>query len=336
MLHSGASGSEAMAAQKYKYHSLHGGIIIDRNLSIMHTASALIIAFGLSSMLGALASARGARYKLQCALASSSCCITWLYYNRALSIRSTPEDGYSLEGNAAVDSLRFSTWMVCSALQAWMTLLIRGPFEAKAPFLGATYDDWLWIAPLLCSASVVCGGAAMFFSEAAQHRSASRSERALNVFFTVVSVSLALASATVSTAAVQQNTDPTQRSAREGSIGIQMSHLWVLYPLVACSRALLEWCTRHHFANQMKERLPPTGFQLTQTIGLGLESSVVTALQAVSGARSISRIAIDSEAKLPKVSPLYMQILEICLAVVDVFVIAIPAMIVTTFSFGEN
>ena len=120
---------------------------IDVNLGLIQITRSFVGAFGLTAVLGCIASTEDARVRLQCALAAASCTITTALYVAIVDIRRARPHGYGHAANARVDSLRYATWTVTHALLAWLALSVRGPFEldsqgGEATYMGATSRGW--------------------------------------------------------------------------------------------------------------------------------------------------------------------------------------------------
>lgn len=306
---------------------------IDQNLSIVNLARAFIAAFGCTAVLGAVASERGERARLQCALSAAACLITSVYYARMTAVRMTPGRGYSMQGNASVDSMRFSNWAVCIALQAWLALVVRGPFKDDAPFLNHTYAEWFRLGTLLCSAGVVLGGAALFCVESARTSGQGTRLRATWSVLGVVALAGAIGCSVIPSLAFHQPADSSKRDENEIGIGFAISSFWILYAAMAVVRVGITIIVTHRTADALRKELGEEAAEPVLSLLGRARGAVIWAFRAANASHDYHVIQIDPRCDAPAVPPLYMQILDTVLAVVDVVVIAMPALAVTTLAF---
>ena len=310
---------------------------IDRNLSLVNLARAFIAAFGITTVLGAVASEEGARARLQCTLSAASCLVTSMYYSRMTAVRMSPGRGYSRQGNASVDSMRFSNWAVCNALQAWLALVVRGPFENDKPFLNHTYDEWFRLGTFLCSIGVILGGAALFCVESARIREQSTRGRVAWGALGVTALVGAITCAIITSLAFHQPADRNKREEHEISIGFAISSFWIFYPIMGCIRVTLSAVVQHDATEALKKELKEMGLKNAESVlGFlrGFRGAVVWGFRAANASHDYHLIEMDPRFGVPLVPPLYMQILDTVLAVADVVVIAMPALAVTTLAFS--
>lgn len=330
----GVAGREAEEALPAKsVDALANGSQIDRNLSLVNLARAFIAAFGFTAVLGALASEEGARARLQCALAAASCLMTSMYYVGMTAVRMTPGRGYSQQSNASVDSMRFSNWAVCNVLQAWLALVVRGPFKDNRSFLNHTYSEWFWLGTFLCSLGVVLGGATLFCVESARMQGQSTRRR---VAWGVLGVAVLLGAITcsvVTSLAFHQPADKEKREAREIEIGFAISSFWILYPVMGAVRVLMSVFVQHDATDALQRELGVRRSEPVLGFLRGVRGAVIWGFRAANASHDYHLIQMDPDAGVPVVPPLYMQILDTVLAGVDVVVIAMPALAVTTLAF---
>ena len=307
---------------------------IDRNLSLVNLARAFIAAFGFTSVLGAVASEEGARARLQCTLSAASCLLTSMYYARMTAVRMTPGRGYSRQGNASVDSMRFSNWAVCNALQAWLALVVRGPFKGNQTFMNHTYEEWLLLGTFLCSLGVILGGAALFCVELARIEGQSRRGRAGWAACGVMALVGAITCAVLTSLAFHQPADPDKRDVYEIDIGFAISSFWAIYPAMGCVRVMLSAFVQHDAADALKKELGVQNAEPVLSFLRGFRGAVIWSFRAANASHDYKVIDTDPSFGVPVVPPLYMQILDTVLAATDVVVIAMPALAVTTLAFA--
>ena len=299
---------------------------IDGNLSLVNLARTCIAAFGLTAGLGALASEEGARARLQCALSAASCLMTSVFYVRMTSVRTTPGRGYSAQGNASVDSMRFSNWVVCNALQAWLALLMRGPFQDDARFVGYTYRDWFVLGTVLCSAGVLLGGVALFCVEHAASSDSTRRRLAFGGCAGLATIG-AVACAVFTSLAFHYPADTHRRTQHEIDMGMFISSFWALYPMTGGLRVALSILVAWRAAHGAE----PPGYLFGALDRLG--GALVCCFRAASMSHASGPANCDETLGRPAVPPLCMQMLDTVLALVDVAVVAMPALVATTLAF---
>lgn len=306
---------------------------IDRNLSLVNLARAFIVAFGFTAVLGAVASEEGARARLQCTLSAASCLITSMYYIRMTAVRMTPGRGYSRHGNASVDSMRFSNWAVCNALQAWLALVVRGPFKDNKSFLDHTYDEWIRLGTFLCSLGVVLGGATLFCVESARIQGQSFHIRAAWGGLGAVAFLGSITCAVVTSLAFHQPADEEKRDSHEIELGLAISSFWSCYPAMGAVRVLLSAFVQHDATDALKRELGIQNAKPVLSFLRGFRGAVIWGFRAVNASHDYRLIQIDRTFGVPVVPPLYMQIVDTVLAAADVVVIAMPALAVTALAF---
>lgn len=306
---------------------------IDSNLSLVNFARALIAAFGFTAFIGAVASENGPRARLQCTLSAASCLLTSVYYTKMTNLRMTPGSGYSRQVNASVDSLRFSSWAVCNALQSWLALVVRGPFEGGRTFMTYSYNEWFRLASFLCSSGVILGGAALFCVESARMASISYRARLEWAACGVVALLCAITCATVTSLALNQPADLKERDQHEIDIGFAISSFWILYPLMGGVRVMLSAFVQHHATDALNVELGEENAAPFLGVLREIRNALIWGFRALNASHDYRRIDMDSSFGIPLVPPLYMGILDTILAAVDVVVIAMPALAVTSLAF---
>ena len=311
---------------------------IDVNLGLIQITRALVAAFGLTAVLGCLASTEDARVRLQCALAAASCTITTALYVAIVDTRRAPQ-GYSHTANARVDSLRYATWTVTHALLAWLALSVRGPFEANAQggettYMGATSAGWRQPVLVITSASMIAGGIGVFGVQTAR-----RTQRMWHkVAWFALGVGSIVAAITGTTIVGQAIHTPADRGARTNSeieVGMAMSRIWVAYPLTSLVKFVVALWTSSPVTARLEQRWAPIAHPLT-VAGDEMRQILMWSMRAVSSARDydpIARGAFDDATHGDTFPVLYTQMFEALLAVLDAVAIGLPALAMTVFAF---
>ena len=318
--------------------SVHGhNQQIDVNLTIASIARVAIGAFGLTATLAALSTEGNTRARLQCTLAAAVCAVTSLFYARFYAIRRSKGVAYSRAGNAAVDSTRYSCWCVTNGTLAWLGLLLHGPFQPTNPmWIELSYAQWLLVGPALSSFSVLCAGSAQFCAETARYREswgAMLRWGALGLAFVLVAVG----ASTTTNLTLQQPGDETARTRTEIELGRALGRLWFVYPAANLTKIVLTFFTQHNSEELANLRLAPAVVPLTH-VGWGVRDALLWSLRVVSSSHAYAPLpeAYEAEAETSLgyalVPPVYTQLFDALLAIVDLISVGLPALACTALA----
>ena len=219
--------------------------MVDAHLTLVQTSRVCLLGFGIV----AFASSIGAgdpRQRLQCALTSSACFISSLYYTRLYALRRLPVSmGYSLESNTVAESMRYINWTIVIALLGVCAFLLRGPFEQDTygPFSWWKWDYQTWriCGPIMSSVGTLVGLPGWHASRRA--RALQLRGKYLDAMGWIGACSVFLGISTFSSLVVGSamlsplsTAVPAPRSAQEIALGRSISALWVVYPIVSFVR----------------------------------------------------------------------------------------------------
>ena len=208
----------------------------DVHLIIIQVARACIFGMGAVVTLAGLASEAHPRQRLQCALSSGVCLLSYTFYYHLYLIRKRPlYAGYSLEGNSVVDALRYSSWAVEIALLAWIAFLLRGPF-AEDHFAGMSYATWTTNGPLFASVAVLLGIPGWHAA-----RSYKRDQDCASATWLVVAFILLVSGLSLSIfvgVAMRWPGRDGERQSTERRSAVWIASTWFIYPLISFLRTL--------------------------------------------------------------------------------------------------
>lgn len=310
---------------------------IDVNLSIANIARVAIGAFGLTAGLAALTTEVHTRARLQCALAAAVCGVTTCFYARFYAIRRAKGVAYSRAGNASVDSLRYSCWLVTNGMLAWLGLLLHGPFQpTSSAWVELTYQQWLLVGPALSSFSVLCSGSAQFCAESARYQGGWPGFLRWSFAGLVFMLTAVVASSAVNLT-LQEEGDSSSRSSTEVDIGRVLGRLWFVYPAANLLKIVVTIFTSHNDEELRHLRLGAAVVPMTR-VGDGVRDVLLWSLRVVSSSHAYSPLppAMEEEAEVSMgyalVPPVYTQLFDALLAIVDLVSVGLPALACTALA----
>ena len=309
---------------------------IDVNLSITNIARVAIATFGLTAAVAGLTT-EDTRHKLQCAISMAVCAVTTWFYVRFYAIRRSKGVAYSRAGNAAVDSMRYSCWLVTNGTLAWLGLLLHGPFSPTKPmWIEMSYPRWLIVGPVLSSFSVLCSGSAQFCAESARYNGGWVAFFSWGVVGSLF-LAGAVAASGVTNLALQQDGDEAVRSATEIQLGQALGRLWFVYPAANLLKIVLTFVTSHNDDYLRQLRVASAVVPMSR-VGDGVREALLWSLRVVSASHAYSplpsSIEKQSEASMgyALVPPVYTQMFDALLAIVDLVSVGLPALACTALA----
>lgn len=284
----------------------------------------------------------GPRIRLQCALAATACGVSSIFYRHLYDLRRLPDQsGYSEEGNSVSNAMRYTSWSVTIALLAWIALLLRGPFYDGFKPLGWSYEQWLYMGPLLASLNVLMGIPGW---EAARVFSRSRSFLQCSALVALLVSSLFLlggfAISILMNYALNLGYAPNARTASEQTLSKWVSRIWIAYPALQVVKTLAVLMQKDHVP-QMSDLLTRVlPIQKTKTaLQFAFRTMVAAPQNHARETHALYRM-IEPEHALgggihlgtPAVTPWVTQLLDTLMAAVDMFSQGVLALILVTYA----
>ena len=315
--------------------------IPDSHLLILQICRATIAAGLLLSALACITTTEDApRIKLQCALVTTACGVSSLFYRHLYELRRLPNYmGYSQEANAVSNALRFTSWSVTVALLAWIAFLLRGPFENGALYIGLSYQQWLYMGPVLASLNVLLGipgwEAARVFSGTTK----INCTRVISGLLAMLLLGFGFAiSITINVAMHIPATDA--RSKSEVNLARWLSWIWVAYPMLQFLKTIAVFIGADHLPRltNIASRLLP--IRKTRRV---MEFAFKTMVSApVRNARSMHNLytmiepehstSVDLQLSVPTIHPQWTQMLDTLMAIVDTLSQGVLALVLVSYA----
>ena len=311
---------------------------IDVNLSLANITRFTIAMFGLTAAFAAMTTEAGVRQQLQCALAAAACAVATWFYSRVYTIRRAKGIAYSRAGTAAVDSLRYSCWAVTNGVLAWLAMLLHGPFApTESPFFDFSYRQWLRVGPILSSTAVLCSGSAQFCAESARYQGGWTRGFVAWCLLGAVFLVAAVGCASATNLTLQLDGDTSARTATEIHVGQILGRLWFVYPAVNLTKILVTYFTQHN-AEELRNMMFGRAVLPVARLGEGVREALLWALRIVSSSHAYSPLpeSYEDEAETSLgyalVPPVYTQLFDAVLAIVDLASIGLPALACTAMA----
>lgn len=311
---------------------------IDVNLSLANITRFTIAMFGVTSAFAAMTTDGGVRQRLQCALSAAACVVATWFYMRFYTIRRAKGVAYSRAGTAAVDSLRYSCWAVTNGVLAWLAMLLHGPFAPTAsPYLDLDYLQWLRVAPILSSFSVLCAGSAQFCAESARYTVSWTRGYVAWAFLGTIFLGAAISCSSLTNLTLQLEGDAGARTSTEIHVGQLLGRVWFMYPTVNLLKILVTFFTQHNSEELRNMRFGRAVLPLAR-LGESLRESLLWALRIVSSSHAYSPLPTAAEEQAQHymgyalVPPVYTQLFDAVLAMVDLASIGLPALACTAMA----
>lgn len=243
LMHDTAEVSQAPRTMIKYYMKNH---MVDAHLSVVQTCRVCLAGFGLVAFCAAVG-AGDPRGRLQCALTSSACFLSTIYYSRLYTLRRLPVSlGYSFESNTVAESMRYTNWTIVIALLGVCAFLLRGPFDR--PLVGPftwwqwPYSTWKLAGPLISSAGTIVSLPGWHASRTARSYQLQGARRKACMWLLICSLFLTIsAGSSLLTASIMLQplqTDPPARTENEIILGRSISALWFVYPMVSFARTV--------------------------------------------------------------------------------------------------
>ena len=280
------------------------------------------------------------RIRLQCALAATACAVSSLFYRHLYELRRLPNYyGYSEEANSVSNALRYTSWAVTIALLAWIALLLRGPFHEEK-IMGWTYNQWLYIGPLLATTNVLMGipgwEAARVFSN---QKGCSVSRIGAFIISAVLLMGGLLISVILNYALRAGSTKA--RSTSESTLANWVAGVWIAYPALQCLKTLAVFFGKDHvprLTNIAKRYAPIT--KTKNALQFAFRTMVGAPNTHIRETHNLYTMiepehSIDvkmSKLSAPTIQPRWTQLLDTIMATVDIFSQGILALILVTYA----
>jgi hypothetical protein len=315
--------------------------IPDSHLLILQICRATIAAGMLLSALACITTTEELpRIKLQCALITTACGVSSLFYRHLYELRRLPDYmGYSQEANAVSNALRFTSWAVTIALLAWIAFLLRGPFKEGALYVGLSYKQWLYTGPVLASLNVLLGipgwEAARVFSGTTKINCTRVISGLLAVLFLgfgfMISITINVAMHLPTTSA---------RSNSEVNLSRWLSWIWVAYPMLQLLKTVAVFIGADHMP-----RLTTIASQFLpiHKTRRAVQFAFKTMVSApVRNARAMHNLytmiepdhgaSIDLQLSAPTIHPQWTQMLDTVMAIVDTLSQGVLALVLVSYA----
>ena len=310
----------------------------DAHLLIIQVCRATLAAGLLMSVLACVTTmVEVPRVRLQCALAATACAVSSLFYRHLYELRRLPNYyGYSEEANSVSNALRYTSWSVTIALLAWIAFLLRGPFyDGKA--LGWTYNEWLYVGPLLATLNVLMGIPGW---EAARVFSNQTGCKCSRIVAFIVSFVLLIGgfgiSVTLNYALRKGST--TARSTSETTLASWVAGVWIAYPALQCLKTLAVFLRKDHvprLTNIAKRFVPIT--KTKNALQFAFRTMVGAPTAHLRETHNLYTMiepehSLNIKLSAPTIQPRWTQLLDTIMAIVDTFSQGILALVLVTYA----
>lgn len=308
----------------------------DAHLLIIQVCRATLAAGVFMSVLACITTTESdPRIRLQCALIATACAVSSLFYRHLYELRRLPKcNGYSQEGNAVSNALRFTSWAVTIALLAWIAFLLRGPFQ-DGTYLGLSYGEWLYVGPLLATLNVLLGIPGWEAARVFSGSNGMSCTRIVAVMLAALFLGGGLCISILINRAMHMR-PTTARSSSDVNLAQWLSWIWVAYPFLQLLKTVAVFQNNDHVPRltSLAKRFVPIA-STKNALQFAFRTMVAAPTHH---AREIANIytmiepehSIDMHTSTPNIRPQWTQVLDTLMAIVDTLSQGVLALVLVT------
>ena len=349
-------------------------VTYDVNLTVLQLCRTALLAATIVAAIVATGSTNAPYIRVASTASASACFISHRFYARISSIRRLPREvGYSFESNTIVEALRATNWAIVVSLLAWVSLLLRGPFETETTTRGWiwrwTYTQWCVWGPMMMGVSSLFILPGWKAAALARRSDCVRKRMAWSSGALILLVVSLIISWTVQFAIISSSRrcNTCARTDSEYRFGVLICNMWWAYTIVSVIRTLYntiteyasQTCMQICFSSESADQLATACFPCAQFWQYTFLTLVLAPLnnQNMETMRRIAVIADDEGSEqllfvdhrsettqLPvteaAASHLCTQLVDVVLAIVDisaqvVTAVGCAALVIPTYSQNE-